>query len=55
MATGRPIDTDITKLKGINFGMKIKSLREEPELPAIFLAVDMAGCVEPEDGHRGFT
>jgi alcohol dehydrogenase (cytochrome c) len=91
MATGRPIDSDITRrfksqavmtdhdvvfpswagvknwmpiaydpnrklayVNGINFGMKIKNIRDEPKLPAIFLAVDIAGYAEPEDGNRGF-
>jgi alcohol dehydrogenase (cytochrome c) len=91
MATGRPIDTEITRrfktqesmdehevvfpswagvknwmpiaydpnrklafVNGINVGMKIKNIRDEPKLPAIFLAVDIGGYSEPEDGNRGF-
>jgi alcohol dehydrogenase (cytochrome c) len=41
-------------VNGINFGMKIKNIRDEPKLPAIFLAVDIGGYAEPEDGNRGF-
>ena len=91
MATGRPIDTDITKrfkaqeqmadneevwpnvlgaknwqpisfdpnrqlafVNGMNFGVKIKNVRQELKLPAMFFGVAIAGWIEPEDGNRGF-
>ena len=91
LATGRPIDTDITKrmkaqeqmaeheevwpsafgaknwqpmsfdpkrqlayVNGLNFGIKIKTMRQEVKLPAMFLGSDIGGWVEPQDGNRGF-
>lgn len=42
-------------VNGVDFGMKIKNKREEPKLPAAFLAADIGGYAEPPDGNRGFV
>jgi len=91
MATGRPIDTEMTRrfksqlempendvvwpnilgaknwqpisydpkrqlafVNGLNFGTKMRNLKQELKLPAMFFGADIAGWVEPEDGNRGF-
>jgi alcohol dehydrogenase (cytochrome c) len=41
-------------LNGNNLGSKLKNVRQELKLPAMFFGVDIGGWAEPEDGNRGF-
>ena len=41
-------------VNGMNFGWKLKNIKDQVKLPAAFWGVDILGFVEPEDGNRGF-
>ena len=54
----QPISFDpkrqLAYVNGMNFGFKMKNIRQEPRLPAQFWGVEITGWAEPEDGNRGF-
>ncbi len=41
-------------INGNNLGSKLKNVRQELKLPAMFFGVDITGWVDPPDGNRGF-
>jgi alcohol dehydrogenase (cytochrome c) len=44
----------VAYINGINFGFKLKNIRQELKLPTMFFGAEIVGFVEPEDGNRGF-
>lgn len=42
-------------MNGNNWGTKLKNMRQELKLPAMFFGADIAGWIDPEDGNRGFV
>ncbi len=55
----QPMSFDPTRqlafINGANFGIKIKNIRQELKLPAMYIGVDILGFAEPADGKRGFV
>ncbi|CAN5164021.1 methanol/ethanol family PQQ-dependent dehydrogenase [soil metagenome] len=44
----------VAYVNGLNFGFKMKNIRQELKLPAQFYGAEISGWAEPEDGNRGF-
>ena len=46
---------NLAYVNGLNIGVKLKNMRQELKLPAMFFGADIAGWVTPDDGNRGFV